>query len=104
MWWVDVASRYNRSSDITAFVTAFGIPEEQKASLHHFGEDTSVISSGSGEVVCEGLANSVAYLGRATVLSCFVQLLHVHNRPIVPRDPLWLRRLPFGIGTYLSSR
>lgn len=105
MWWVDVSSLHNRASDIQAFVRAFGLPEEQKQSLQHFGEDSQVISAGRGEIVCDGLANTSAYLGSAQVLSSYVQVLHLHNKPMAPRDPEWLlKALPLGVGKYISSR
>lgn len=108
MWWVDVSSVKCRSSEINAVIKAFGIPEEVRNNFLTLEAEEKFVSVGKGEVVCDGLRGVPSYLGQTTVFSSFVELLHIHNKPMVPRDPEWFSVLPapwiLEIGKYASSR
>lgn len=105
MWWVDICCKKTKDSEVSTIMKAFGIPSEVRDSMSVLGDTRWWF--GSGEVICESIGKSIApnaYLGKAAVLSLFVQALSLHNKPMVDRDPVWLRKIPLDIGRYISSR
>lgn len=104
MWWVDFCSRTLKSSELSKVSKAFGIPSEIRDDLELPSERR--LFFGSGEVVCESIGKiaPAGFVGRTSMLSMFPQSFYLKNKPVVDRDPAFMRAIPFGIGTYLSSR
>jgi hypothetical protein len=104
MWWVDFCSRNLKVSELSKVAKAFGIPAEIRDDLELPGDRRFYF--GSGELICEsaGKIAPAAYVGKTAMMSMFPQSFYLKNKPVVDRDPSFMRAIPFGIGTYLSSR
>lgn len=106
MWWVDICSRNMKESEISSAMNAFGIPAAVRDNLSDF-EENQRVHFGEGEVVCETIGKSIApgnYIGKASMLSFFVQAMYLKNKSVVDRDSEFVRSIPFELGEYFNSR
>ena len=102
MWWVDVSSSTCRDTEMNRYMKAFGIPESTKDG--HNMLNGQRVSYSNGEVICQGLSSSPAFMGTAAILSFFVQPHYIANHGVVDGEPRLLKCLPFDIGKYFVSR
>lgn len=104
MWWVDCCSRSLKISETSKVAKAFGIPSEIRDDLE-LPSDRKLYF-GSGELICESIGKIApsGFVGKTAMLSMFPQSFYLKNKPVVDRDPAFMQAIPFGIGTYLSSR